>query len=1191
MLYIYGGYVTASEYYVSSTNNGNTCPTTDLPCHNLSFYAADYKFYFTDDAIFYFLNGTHTLQQPLTIIHVSNLTLQGQGNIEQGFHKTVLQSTSIIMCNSYIGGINFFRSANVVIKSITIANCGYYNYISYRQTNVSLLFVNVIDITLECVSIQNGSGYGLFLMNTFDVLIVNSSFVNNQPTQTCPYCAGGNACLVYLNQFTTKALYKVNIVHSNFTFGLNPETCTTNENNEVSYKPGGGLSIVLHLGEQSKIQFYIDSVVFYHNIGNVGANFHFSVFSGHYSLIVNNTIIIYGETLTFNCSFGGGMSFVDFADNDSEIVIENSNFSHNVAQQFGGGVAMAWFHGSGNIKFENCIIYNNTGYLGSGLVLYVSNAFEIIPTPTFQFTIVSFDSNKEFQRQDKFQAAIALVNIRNITFEQIEVKNHKTTGLIGSNCLFTFDKDSKFINNSGILGGGIALYDSSKIILKEFTNISFINNHAAESGGGIFVSQVAAVNIPTDCFFKVISNNTRATFYFVNNTADISGDILYGGNIFCLFNKGHFDQLFKYPQQTGLSVVSSDPIQVCFCVSERQYCFINSININAMPGINVKISLATVGLKDGLTKGVIKLTSSDGSYSVQTNDNRLNATCTNVTFNLRPTRQSLNATKIFVILESSVSELTVDSLAKIINVTMEPCPIGFPLINNTCVCRSELNTSSITCDINTQIISRDGETWIGYRNDSDCLIVYPNCPFDYCNDNTVHFRITSPDPQCLFHRSGLLCGQCAEGLSLMLGSNQCGECTNDYLVLIIPFALAGVALVAFLIALNLTVSVGTINGLIFYTNVVKIYEPIFFPNGPVPFLSQFISWLNLDLGIDTCFYHGMNSCSKVWLQFIFPGYVWFLLIVIIILTRYSSKVVRLVGRQIIPVLATMILLSYTKLIRNVFQVLHYNNIQCNGKNTITLLMWYIDANVHYLKSGGCHLPLFLFSLVVLILLIVPYTFYLLTIPLFEGPLSKYMCCCQRLSMYMKPFFDAYGGPYKDKCRFWTGFLLLVRVILALVVSLAIDTTISLDFLISFLIIITSMYFLLRGIYRQFPLACLELSFILNLMFMSYANVLTCKQSKSRRVLSVVLVSVAFVVFCGIILFHVWDHVLKTHLQRLLAKVKDTFKKPPLPSTLENMELPSIYPGSPAVICETTSVSVVMRRESLLDDTNDIPHHK
>ena len=109
--------------------------------------------------------------------------------------------------------------------------------------------------------------------------------------------------------------------------------------------------------------------------------------------------------------------------------------------------------------------------------------------------------------------------------------------------------------------------------------------------------------------------------------------------------------------------------------------------------------------------------------------------------------------------------------------------------------------------------------------------------------------------------------------------------------------------------------------------------------------------------------------------------------------QHFSKVVRLVGSQSILVLATMILLSYTKLIHTVFKVLHQINIHCDSNNSVTLLRKYIDADVPYLT--GCHLPLFLLSLTVIFLLIVnvPYTFYLLTIPLFEGPLSKYMCYC------------------------------------------------------------------------------------------------------------------------------------------------------------------------------------------------------
>ena len=60
-----------------------------------------------------------------------------------------------------------------------------------------------------------------------------------------------------------------------------------------------------------------------------------------------------------------------------------------------------------------------------------------------------------------------------------------------------------------------------------------------------------------------------------------------------------------------------------------------------------------------------------------------------------------------------------------------------------------------------------------------------------------------------------------------------------------------------------------------------------------------------------------------------------------------------------------------------------------------------------------------------------------------------MCCCQQ---YMKPFFDAYGGPYKDKCHFWTGCLLFVSVILALIVSLDNNITMSLDVLTSILVV-------------------------------------------------------------------------------------------------------------------------------------------
>ena len=934
---------------------------------------------------------------------------------------------------------------------------------------------------------------------------------------------------------------------------------------------GGGVFIFLHNGIGST---EFSNCTIYNNIALFGGG-------GVFIYIKNGS----GSTEFSNCTIynntahrGGGVYF-DLYDASGSNEFSNCTIYNNTAHH-GGGVFIFLHNGISSNEFNNCTIYNNTAFYGSGLFI-ISLHFTLISR--IHFTNVSFQFNRLSKKINKYQSAVCLVNVENVIFSQIDISNHNTTGLVSMNSPIIFDGHSTFVNNSGINGGGIALYGFCQLLLKQNTNISFVNNNASESGGGIFVSQdVYSIDV-MNCPFKNLSNcndDTKTMLYFVNNTADISGDVLYGG-IFTHCINFDFDHQFHYSQQTGLSVVSSDPVKVCFCKSNIQNCSITNINITTIPGINVNISLATVGNKDGLTKGVIKLATSDSSSStVQTDNTRLNATCTNVTFKLTA-NPSLNTTKVYVTLEGFISEPLSEVHPIFIDISIESCPIGYPLVNDTCSCRSELNTSSITCDINTQIITRDGDMWIGYNNDSDCLIVYPHCPFDYCNDGTVQFKITSPDPQCLYNRSGILCGQCANGLSLMLGSNQCGQCTNNYIALIIPFGLAGIALVGFVIALNLTVSVGTINGLIFYANVVKIYEPIFFPNGPVKVLSQFISWLNLDLGIETCFIDGMDSCSKAWLQFIFPAYVWFLLILIVISSEYSSKVVRLVGSHAVPVLATMILLSYTKLIRTVFKALYFINIQCNGNN-VTLLRWYIDANVQYV-GGYCHLPLFLFSVAVLILLIVPYTFYLLAIPLFEGPLSKYMCCCQK---YTKPFFDAYGGPYKDKCRFWTGFLLLVRVILALVVSLDIKATISLDVLTSLLFVIISMYFLLKGIYRNLLLACLEMSFFLNLMIIAYVNEQTCEKSNSSQLLSVCLVSVSFVIFCGIILYHVWDYLSKSCLKQPIAKIMKVFKKTLPDPVTDDAEVPLIRPGSPALSCETSSVSVVsvvMRRESLLDD--------
>ena len=89
------------------------------------------------------------------------------------------------------------------------------------------------------------------------------------------------------------------------------------------------------------------------------------------------------------------------------------------------------------------------------------------------------------------------------------------------------------------------------------------------------------------------------------------------------------------------------------------------------------------------------------------------------------------------------------------------------------------------------------------------------------------------------------------------------QCTNLHILISIIVIVAGIVLVMSLYIINFTVTIGTINGIIFYANIVSINDSVFFVNDSVfkP-LRVFISFTNLDLGITTCFYNGMDNYQE-----------------------------------------------------------------------------------------------------------------------------------------------------------------------------------------------------------------------------------------------------------------------------------------------------------------------------------------
>ena len=145
--------------------------------------------------------------------------------------------------------------------------------------------------------------------------------------------------------------------------------------------------------------------------------------------------------------------------------------------------------------------------------------------------------------------------------------------------------------------------------------------------------------------------------------------------------------------------------------------------------------------------------------------------------------------------------------------------------------------------------------------------------FDYCYPSTINVSINlnlpnGADAQCAHNCTGVSCGACQQDLSLSLGSSRCLSCHSHwpavFVAIILAAIIAEILLIIVVLVLNMTVAVGLINSFIFYANIVAASSTIFFPSSKPGFLTVFVAWLNLDIGIDVCFFNGLDAYTKTW---------------------------------------------------------------------------------------------------------------------------------------------------------------------------------------------------------------------------------------------------------------------------------------------------------------------------------------
>ena len=970
----------------------NPCSTGE--CNTLMYYARDQE-NFTNDTILEFLPGNHLLtNMSISVKGVVNFTLAAS-NESLDFMPTV-------QCGGTEAGFWFEDVHNLTIRGLKLQSCGFphaYNS-NYSQ---ALRMVYVTNMNLSNVFIKNSSGYGIYIYNSRGYSVIQDTVIDG--SQNTTGCYGGNIRLMYtnssaINEYDTYSLVINNSLISNgnvnvrnqchrkvYATGLGVFLAT---NNRIELKlrnvtftgnkahNGGNVAITyIHLlGETTwKCVVTIDNCTLSNGSAEIGGGLYLSVVARQ-NISNNRThplvdIVTITDTIFENNEasvVGGGAYILSYEDvklsTGARITIKNSTFLGNTIQQcFNslGGVALNIFN------------YQVAGYIPHQ-----------VPQYTVSITSCLFMNNSaDIQtRNNTFgSAALFIEEITTTNLRDNHILNNHCTGIVAIRSGLALEGTNTIFNNTGNNGGGLVLCDNSIIYFNDTvtcTVLNISNNTAWSYGGGIYTEFGLTQDVPP-CFFQFRYRNNKSVVHLENNVARIAGGGLYGGSIDHCFFFGYdnpknstdvFLHLFHFTNKNS-SYITSYPLRVCFCSEDKgnlyHNCTENVRNHTIYPGGFLTVPVATVGQMNGLVPGYVLATNvaqSNASQSVP------KASCSNLTYSLSSTaiEQSLNAGNKTVNIHLTVQNYDYKEIKRVtISVNLDACPLGFQdscKSNNCgCTCIGVLTASDgIVCDIKTTTIykKRGSQIWFGFGTTTD-IVLAENCPFDYCNRAVTHrINVTQPstaNKQCAFHRAGVLCGGCGHNLSLVFGSSRCSDCSNtpawSCIFLVMAFLLAGVCLVLFIGVIDMTVTEGTLNAIIFYMNVACVNRATIFGYSESPivnFLMVFVTWMNLDLGINVCFYNGMSAFAKATFQFMFPLYLWFIAAVVIILCRFSSLLSKLLGRNGVKVLATIILLSYAKLIRAAIDAIYHSTLtysNSSGTNLHYSRVWRLDGNMPY----------------------------------------------------------------------------------------------------------------------------------------------------------------------------------------------------------------------------------------------------
>ena len=622
-----------------------------------------------------------------------------------------------------------------------------------------------------------------------------------------------------------------------------------------------------------------------------------------------------------------------------------------------------------------------------------------------------------------------------------------------------------FINNNAANGGAIQITGKSRLYFMLNANIFFINNSALLFGGAIYAN--TNNDIDDDCPFQ-FENFQNPVATFIGNEARLSGSDAYSVRLLNCHMLENANNTESKPAMLILLLhkmlrISNHSVHGLLRLSTKPVALKkanNETELNSKlfyPGQSLNISLAALDLLNRAVYSSVQIQ----VYCLDTIQLALQH-CKRTWIQFSDQEQLLKENSKYTSLSISVHtnankpiKVAVGcSVAEVgeapnLQFYLHPCPLGFNInpLSGSCECSSlieilnddKFQVNDNQCSITNQKFSSSHlDSWVGLVEINETTSVFgvcKTCPIGNCNillryygyfsNYSGIFKTTlynEPSlnhyvPLCTEHHEGLLCGKCENGYSVLLNSKKCKICDDKYMVINILALLAyGPVLISILFVFTLTLSTGTLNGIIFYANMSNIGLTdilMMYSTGSkdlivcISISVKFLEILNANPVYPDCLFDGMNELWKTAIRLIFQIYLCAIVIALIFLSRRSIWLTRKLGNSSIKVLVTIFHISVSRMLLTLIDVLTCTHVHIETSKD-PMSVWFLDGNVHCLTDQ--HLLLAILTIILVCPLWLVYVIGLL--------------CPRRISKtsfgskYCRPLIEAIHAPYKQGKEYW-----------------------------------------------------------------------------------------------------------------------------------------------------------------------------